>query len=57
MSNPYLLSDAALARGWSYRGLGDEEHALSAFQDATIDGVQVADARDAVNDPRFSYRW
>ncbi|MBE5408239.1 AAA family ATPase (plasmid) [Mycobacteroides abscessus] len=51
VSNPYLLADAALARGWSYRGLGDEEHALSAFQDAMIDGVQVAAARDAVNDP------
>lgn len=51
VSNPYLLAEAALARGWSYRGLGDEEQAVAAFQDATIDGVQVPDAREAVNDP------
>lgn len=51
ITNPYLLADAALARGWSYRGLGQEEQALAAFEDATIDGQQVPDARGAVNDP------
>jgi type VII secretion ATPase EccA len=48
--NPYIQADAALARAWSERALGNHAVARSWFEQAVIGGSLVSDARAALAD-------
>jgi type VII secretion ATPase EccA len=51
--NPYVAADLALTRGWCLRGQGEEEKAAAAFKAATVDGVLLEAARQALEDPSY----
>ena len=52
-SNPYVVADVALTRGWCRRELGDEEGARTAFREAVVDGELLPAARQALDNPTY----
>jgi type VII secretion ATPase EccA len=51
--NQYVAADVALTRGWCQREIGDEEAARVSFHDAVVDGVLLAPARQALDNPNY----
>ena len=52
-TNPYVAADVALTKGWCLRELGNEEAAKTAFRAATVNGVALEAARQALDDPTY----
>lgn len=48
--NPYIQADAALARAWSERALGNHATARNWFEQAVVAGSLVSEAREALAD-------
>ncbi len=51
--NQYIAADAALTRGWCLRELGHEDDARTNFEQATVDGVLLDAARQALANPGY----
>jgi type VII secretion ATPase EccA len=52
-TNPYVLADVALTRGWCLRELGEADGARAAFGAAVIDGQLLEAARQALDNDGY----